>query len=79
MKYLLECFNTFCKKLFLQVVYNGFILLKVALIISGVAFAINGISNFYWLKYQLATALTKNTPDKNLQVSFQLIFFIFCC
>jgi hypothetical protein len=51
----------------------------VALTISGVAFAISGISNFYWSKYQLATAVSKNTPDKNLQISFQLIFLIFCC
>lgn len=39
---------------------------------------IKGISNLRYEKYQLAPAVTKKAPDKNLQISGQLIFFIFC-
>ena len=36
-----------------------------------------GTAILYHEKYQLAPAVTKNAPDKNLQTSFQLILFIF--
>lgn len=36
----------------------------------------NGTAIPYQEKYQLAPAVTKNAPDKNLQTSFQLIFLI---
>jgi hypothetical protein len=38
----------------------------------------NGRSTLYHAKYQLAPAVTKKEPDKNLKISFHLIFFIIC-
>ena len=35
-----------------------------------------GIVIWYQDRYQLAPAVTKKAPDKNLQISFQLIFLI---
>lgn len=35
-----------------------------------------GIVIWYQDRYQLAPAVTKNAPDKNLQISFQLIFLM---
>jgi hypothetical protein len=39
----------------------------------------NGMSILSCAKYQLAPAVTKNAPDKNLNTSFHLILFIPCC
>ena len=36
----------------------------------------NGTAIWYHEKYQLAPAVTKNAPDRNLKISFQLMFFI---
>lgn len=35
----------------------------------------NGRSTLYQAKYQLAPAVTKKAPDKNLKISCQLILF----
>lgn len=37
----------------------------------------NGKSTLYQAKYQLAPAVTKNAPDKNFKISFQIDFFMY--